>query len=294
MIWSVRLIVKGFFFHLFLVLPLLVFATPQQRLPDELMYLGKPIDPICLLQVEGMKGRVDLSQCGLDLKKGYRISGSSQRLLAKGFIGYNYNSQLNDEVKMGGYSYYKAFGKVGRSVIVQTLNNSGGTGSFSSLNLIKREGNFIRISVLNEGDRCNGSLVDVKREGQGRQQRLVYGVQLTAYDFLILAHDNPHHLKAYDELSSCAVCCAGTAVFQRPIGAEFDQEKLLYIKMPDDSKNIGQPSAPPTYQACFDKLISSFAQKNKGKLDVLQLSRFTHQFNTQCVVKPSKLGISNN
>ena len=275
---------RAYCFQFFLLYPLFVGATSEYKLPDELMYQGKPIDPICLFEIEDTKGRSDLSHCGLNKKQGYHLSGSNKRLLSQGFIGYNYRWRLNHSVDMGGYSYYKAFGKVGRSVIVQTMNKSGGTGSFSSLNLIQREGNLVKISVLDGGDRCNGSLVDARRVGEGAQAQLVYGVRLTAYDFLILANDNPHHVKAYDELSSCAVCCVATAMFQRHIGSDFDQEKLLYVDARDYLKNAGQPSSSPTYQACFDKLLLEFGQKNKGKFDAMQLSLFTHQFNAKCVV----------
>ena len=119
--------------------------------------------------------------------------------------------------------------------------------------------------------------------GKGHDERLVYGVQLTAYDFLTLANDNPHHLKAYDDLSSCAVCCAATAVYQRIIGADFAHEKLLYVDASLYLQNIGHSSSTQLFQPCFDKLLQKFGKINHGKLNAKQLAQFTHQFNTQCV-----------
>lgn len=259
--------------------PVLACAVPDSKLPNELIYEGKPIDPLCLFEIEDTKGVVDLRKCGLNAQKGHQVAGKNKKLMSEGFNGYDYSYNINYSKSLGGYSYYKVFGNVGNSVIVQTVNNSGGTGDFSFLNLVQREGNIIKITVLNGGDRCNGAVDSIKRKGE----HLVYSVRLTAYDYLTLAQDNPHHLKAYDDLSSCAVCCAGIAVYQRDIVSNFANEKLLYIDASNYLKDIDNASPSQPYQACFDKVLKQYAQKNNGKLNAKQLSLFTHQFNTKCV-----------
>ena len=185
--------------------------------------------------------------------------------------------------RLQGYSYYKSFGKVGPSAIVQTINNAGGTGSFSFLNVVRRDGNTLKLSVLNGGDRCNGALIAVKRVGKGQHERLVYSVQLTAYDYLTLANDNPHHIKAYDDLAACAVCCAGRAVYERSIGPDFANEKLLYVDASLYLKDITTASSNSRYQACFNNVLVNYGKKNKGKLTAKQLTQFTKQFNEQCI-----------
>ena len=257
---------------------------PLGKFSDELMYQGKPIDSLCLFETEDTNGRADLRKCGLDSKKGRRISGHNQQLMSKGFVGYNYGWKINGSENTRGNSYYKEFGTVGRYVIVQMLNNSGGSGVFSSLSLVKRDGDVIKISNLEGGDRCNGGLANVQRVGDGANQRLVYSVNLTAYDFLTLSNDNPHHLKAYDDLAACAVCCAATAGYQRDIGpTELAHETLLYVDSGVYSKGAGHSASEPKYQACFDKLLTTYGQKNHGKIDSKQLALFVHQFNQQCV-----------
>jgi len=278
-----RVIFSSIFIHVFLLYPLLAFATSDPSLPDALMYRGKPLDPLCLFQIEDTKGVVKLNQCGLSSDKKPMILGKNNQLISKGFFGYDYSLKLNDAKSISGYSYYKALGNVGHSAIVQTINNSGGTGTFSFLNLVKRYGNTLKISVLNGGDRCNGGLVDMRREGKGASEHLVYSVRLTAFDFLPLANDNPYKVNAYDDLASCAICCAGVAVFQRHIGTNFKHEKLLYVDVSDHVNDLDHSASQPKYQGCFDKLLKEYASKNNGKLDAKQLSRFTHQFNTQCV-----------
>lgn len=272
---------SALFIYIFLLLPMSAGAAPRNNLPMELMYRGKPIDPLCLFEIEHRIGVVDLSVCGLGNKK-KSILGRNKQLISQGFVGYDYSMQVGGTDRFRGYSYYKSLGTFRDSVIVQTINNSGGTGAFSFLNIVQRDGNRIKISVLNGGDRCNGSIVDLQRQGTGDNEYLVYGVQLTPYDVLMLTKDNPFKLKAYDDLSACALCCVGTAVFQRHIGADFSQEKLLYVDVSTYLQNIAS-SSPQHYQACFDRLLSKYGKKNNGKLDAQQLLLFTHEFNAQCL-----------
>ena len=271
------------FAHVALLCPLLTLAAPVSNVSNELMYLGKPIDSLCLFETVDTHGRADLRACGLHSQKGRHIVGQVNPLIAKGFVGYNYSFNIKGSPNTQGNSYYKKFGTVGGSVIVQMLNHSGGTGVFSSLSLVKRDGDIIKTTLLDGGDRCNGGLVNMQRVGTGTHQRLVYSVNLTAYDFLTLAKDNPRHLKAYDDLASCAVCCVATAVFQRNIGPNtLTHEKLLYVDANAYPQGAGQPSSSPKYQACFDKLLKKYSQKNHGKLNAKQLSQFVRQFNAYC------------
>lgn len=270
--------------YLCVLFPMIAWAKTAEKVPSELMYNGKPIDPICLFEIENAKAKVDLSKCGLNLKKGYQVADQNKKLIAEGFVGYNYTWKLNNAMDMGGYSYYKVLGYVGHAVLVQTINKTGGTGSFSFLSLVKREGDdFIKVTVLNGGDRCNGSLVDAKRVGKGANERVVYSVSITPYDFLTLSDDNPYSVKAYDDLSACAVCCAGKAVYERSIGKNFANEKLLYVDVSTYLQNIGHSQASQPDQICFDKVLAVYGHKNHGKLDPKQLSLFTHEFNKTCV-----------
>lgn len=262
-------------FTFFFLIPIAVHAMPINRLPSQLMFQGKQVDPLCLFSIESTTGLVDLATCGIISMSGATVSGENDALISQGFIGYNYRISPHTE----GYSYYKSLGTAGTSVIVQTINNSGGTGTFSFLNLIQRNGDKINVSVLKGGDRCNGSVVDAVRLGD----HLTYGVQLTPYDVLTLAHDNPHQLKAYDDLSACATCCVGKAVYQRVIGHDVADEKLVYLDVSTYLQPADRSSSTQKYQACFDKLMKEDAIKNKGKLDFKKILRFTHQFNAQCI-----------
>ncbi len=252
--------------------------------PTELMYQGKPIDSLCLFQMEGSKGGVDLKHCGLHTQKGEVITGKNKTLIKQGFLGYNFGFKTKESVSPGGYSYYKVVGQVGQAVVVETVNNGGGTGSFSLLSLVRREGDKLNIEVLTGGDRCNGGLELVSERGTQHPQYLEYGIRLTPYALLTLSRDNPHHLKAYDDLADCAICCIATARVERPLDPNFSKvEHLLYIQTQQDLLNESPATPAPKYQACFNQLLKQHSQKNHGKFDEKQLALFTHEFNAQCV-----------
>ena len=280
-----QLFIKAIFLFVSLV-PLLItgfgYAT---KLPDDLMYQGKPIDALCLFQIEAKEADVDLSKCGLNSKEGHLTEPGNKKLLSEGFVGYDYHLIINDSKYLQGYSYYKVISHIGNSYVVQTVNNSGGSGSFSFLNLVQRDGNMLHLSVLDGGDRCNGSLVDLKQVGKGELAHLVYSVYLTPYDFLSVAKDNPNHVKAYDDLAACAVCCAGKAVFERHIGPDFEHKILVDVDVSAYVKDLKNMSHTELYQACFNHVLLGQVNQHDAKLNAKELLHFTHEFNTQCVRK---------
>ena len=268
--------------QLFLFYPAWGAATDTNKLPAALLYKEKPIDPLCLVEFNTSIGQMDLDKCGIHAIAGRDIAGENQSLISKGYIGYDYTIKINDTVSLHGYSYYKIVGENGSAVIVQTINHGGGTGEVSSLSLVAREGHGIKVAVLNTGDRCNHGLVHVAREQGTLGEHLIYSSKLTAYDFLKMAHNNPHHLKAYDDLDDCAICCKATAVFHRDMGTNFTHEKLLHIDLAAFPQDTTNTPAPQKYQACFDKLFKQYIKRGKTKLDKKQLASFMREFNQKC------------
>ncbi|WP_133126842.1 hypothetical protein [Legionella nagasakiensis] len=277
---------NAFFFRLlgqfFLLLPFIVHASENQ-VPAMLMYQGKPLDSLCLFEAGESEGMADLTQCGLHAEPGRSISGQNKLLTTKKFIGYDYHWKVDGAAEMQGYSYYKPFGTVADSAIVETLNNSGGTGQFSSISLVTRTGNKIKVTSLHSGDRCNGGIVNVIRKKSGAEDYLQYSVNLTSYDLLSLAGDDSLPLKAYDDLEACAICCKAIAIFQRPINADFSKEKLLYVDLsayPQSEENTSNAK----YQMCFNQFLQAYQRKNASRLDINALRQFVQQFNEQCVL----------
>lgn len=254
----------------------LVLCAQKSRLPDLLTYDDNPIDPLCIFEAAQKNGTANLGQCGLNAEEGRKKTDENPVLKDRGFIGYDYSWKMNG-FSAHGYSYYKPYGKLGDAAIVLSLNNSGGTGQFSSLNVITRDNDQIHVESYNGGDRCNQGIIDMKRV----KGKLRYTINLTSYDLLSLAYGHPDHLNAVDGLSLCAVCCIATAVLERPVSPAFGHEKLLYIDLSAYAESIGQASAPTKEQACFESLLQQYKTKS-DKLYPAEFDDFFNQYMRQC------------
>lgn len=265
------------------LLPLASFANEKQW-PPELLYQGKPIDPLCFYAFGEEKGKMSLSRCGIHAESGRKITGQNNMLIDEGYFGYDYSWKIDETSSTQGYSYYKPLGMINQLAVIGTLNNSGGTGQFSSLSTVSRKDNTIQIKTYEGGDRCNGGVQDIQRVKTEQGELIQYRVNLTAFDFLALTQDNPYSLKPYDDLDSCAVCCIATAVYQRPLNEHFSNEEFKFIDLTKYLKDISasEQSSPLKYQACFNQLLLKTAQKYHH-LDQEALLQFTHQFNETCV-----------
>lgn len=249
----------------------LLAASPlSKNFPDLLIYHLKPIDPLCITGFETPQG--DLATCDISAQHGLKISGYNNHLLSQGYTGFDY--QENDSYPTRGYSYYKPYGMINDAAIVYSVSSGGGTGEFTSINLVRRHQDKITVKVINSGDRCNGGIRNVSRQNH----HLTYSVSVTPFDFLTLAHDNPHHLKAYNDLLSCAACCAGKAVYARS-DDDFNKEKLLYLNFAGYALS-GWNGSPA--QVCLDKLIDDYIKQGITRFDEKQLLAFTQQYNRVC------------
>ncbi|MCP0914216.1 MULTISPECIES: PI-PLC domain-containing protein [Legionella] len=257
-----------------------------EKWPEILLYKDKPVDSLCLFEGnEEAEGEVSLAKCGLHAEAARKKTGENPDLIQQGYAGYDYTWEVEDADTQG-YSYYKPFAMTGNAAVVLTRNNSGGTGQFSSLILVARNADRLKITAFAGGDRCNNGITDMKLEqdAQGNSY-LVYGVNLTAFDFLDLANDNPHHLEAYADLDACAACCKASAIMQRSLDENFAKEKLLYVDLSSYAANAEEASSDIKYQACFDSLFNEYVKKNNSRLNPQALAQFTQRFNTQCVSK---------
>lgn len=258
-------------------------ATVPQDFPSNLLYQNKPIDSLCFYETQDANsGTIALDRCGIRSETHRKIISHNNELLQKGYIGYNYSWAIDgDSAPSQGYSYYKLLGMVNNFYVIYAINNNGGSGQFSSLNLVQRENNKLHIETVIAGDRCNNGVFN----GHVQNQRLSFHVHLTAFDFLDLTKINPHHLKAYDDLDACAACCIATAVFERDFSHPNSTEKLLYVDLTTPTDELNQAQTP--YQACFNKLIANYQQRKEKRLNPEKLKSFVLDFNTQCVKQKS-------
>ncbi|MBA2709830.1 MAG: hypothetical protein H0U57_04455 [Tatlockia sp.] len=251
---------------------LLLFIINSANAVPSLMFSGKPVDPLCFSNLESNLNTIDLKTCGIKKEK-YRVTGQDEDLIKKGYVGFNWKDSSSDSQ---GMSYYKVFSAGANQFWAYTLNNSGGSGEFTSLKLVKQKNpQALEIKTLMGGDRCNGGVQDVVENNN----QLRFSVNLTAADFLTLVDKNPHQLKAFDDLSACAVCCSATAIYEADSSSG---EKLSYVDLGQDADIANMPNQGK-YQECFNKLLASYISKKITKLEPQKLTDFVNQFNEECI-----------
>jgi len=247
-----------------------IYAAPlsPKNFPTDLLFAGKPVDAACFSQLAEMEFQINLKKCREGNPK-IKMTDARADFIAKSFVGQEWEDQ---EYHSQGFDYYQAFPADNKQYWLYTINNGGGTGSFSSIGLAKRiNEETMHFKTIVGGDRCNGGIAEVDI----KNQQLNYEVYLTPYEVVKLAKDKPR-IEAYDNLSSCASCCVAKALYT--IENSSAQPILQSVKF-DDLTLPEQGS----HQACFNKLFSSYVAKGKTKLDVAAINQFAIEFNQQCV-----------
>lgn len=257
-------------------LSFILFSTPiSAKFPKALTFHNHPIDSLCFENPEVGDYTIKLNHCGLVAEKG-QIKGANNHLLKRGFIGYTFKSEWGGSE---GYSYYKVMGYYKNKIIIYTVNSGGGSGEFTAIKTVTRHHNTITVNTLQSGDRCNNGINFVKVQ----KNRLIYEINITAFDFFLLTHNNPHQLKAYDDIEACAACCLGTAILVRELTTNKPKERLESVDFShyQPIKNAFQEERQP--QRCFDRLIHQYQERGKLSFNEHELEAWVNQFNQECI-----------
>lgn len=246
-------------------------ALTPQNYPNELKYKGQPIDPLCF---EGEEKKVSLDKCGLNFHDNLKVTGKDADLIKKDYYGFEY--QDNDTPGTTASSYYKLIGQYKDALVLYRISNGGGSGVFTSVDLVKRNGDMISIDTLGVGDRCNNGI----DEPTVTNNILSYVAYITPFDYLTIAQQNPHKLQAYDDLASCAACCYGQARFQLNLADK--KEKFINIDLPANKEDVDNQTQGK-YQHCFNKIMMNYLQQKQTTMDPKELKTFVDRFNTECV-----------
>lgn len=248
-------------------------ATIYASVPKELMFHNKPIDALCFFNMKDNSNETNLNQCGRTKEK-YTVTGRENKLIEKGYIGYNWHDSATPGA-IQGYSYYKYFNAGDNQYWLYTVNSGGGSGEFTAVYLLKRKNtDTLEIKVLSAGDRCNGGLQDVAE----LNNELSFSVNLTAYDFITLAKKTSPSVKPYDDLAACAVCCVAKAYYKLKLN---EQPQLNYVAL--ENMNAEEMPQQGTRQPCFNKLLASYGAAGKAQLKQNLLDEFAVQFNQKCM-----------
>jgi hypothetical protein len=244
-------------------------------LPTELMLDGKPVDPYCMEHFFGDSSRfepVNLRDCGLDMI----LPNEAAHVDEQGSYGYEYSYKESGEGLTRSYIFYRYIGQRHGLPVLLLNESGGGSGRFSALVAVQRDGDTLKLAEeIASGDRCNGG-VEAKME----VETLQFTQNITPYDFVALAGDNPHNLSAYDDLESSASSCFGQA--------HYAEGKLVSISLTGSGEDLEGWTDRIPYQPCFNRLYREYVQQGKMTLSKDELKEFTHNFNTTCVDQPVK------
>lgn len=264
---------------LFLIPAMLSAKSIPHHFPQDLIYHHKAIDPLCFFEMEKSKESVSLEDCGIHKLPHRKITGKDTDLLNEGFYGFDYSFQdneSNDKVT-NCYSYYKAIGESYGYPLIYSLNNTGGSGQFSAITLVKRDENTLTLKPIIFGDRCNGGIIDAEQKGE----KLIYSISITPADLYDLAKEKSTKLKPENDLAACAACCIGTATLA--VNPAHDSKDRELISMSLNKKiNEAISNSKAIYQACFNTLLAAYQDGGQFNLTPQELHEFLTQFSTRC------------
>lgn len=254
--------------------PIHVYAN---ALPSDFQYHGKPISAICIAELANGNSegptKVNLSECTREENK-YKLV-PYKPMIEKGFVGFDYTAKKSsDSYEATESAYYKYLGMFKNSHVIYLVYSGGGSGSFTSVFLVDRKDDSIEYvkNIVATGDRCNGGISEVSL----KDNKLLYSLNITPYDYIDLSEIKMPDVKAYDDLAACAACCQGTANYE----SDFERSKFVSLDIGDaPEQNQG------TYQECFNKMLKDYKQQGKQTMSPIELKAFVEQFKTQCVKK---------
>ena len=235
-------------------------AGSQKIAPSLYRIDGKPVPSSCLVDLAGLgePRAVNLAHCG--------DSSVKPKSLPTGVVGY--------EDPQGGYFYYRYLGKVDGLDILYGESSGGGSGQFTSLVGIARDGQTLtQKRVYGGGDRCNGGVSDASIANG----RLSFDQAITPYDLIALA-DPGTKLEAYKDLQASASSCIGDSHMihdnQHWTGVTLTEKSLT------DQKGWTEQYR---YQACFNVLYRETVAQGHTKLDRNGVKIFAANFTKRCV-----------
>lgn len=243
-------------------------------LPPGLLVDGEPLDPFCFAMAHSMEdGLADVP-----VKNCESPALIKEEEFEKGPQSYGVNfSYKGEEHSMARpYMLYQFVGHdltlppseapaenplpaIDEEFPVILYYNTGGTGNFSNLLWLRREGDTLKlVRGVAGGDRCNGGITGALIDAQGR---LSYTQNLTPFDMVAGGGQaNTGHNGKWDAaegLSSCAVCCYASAHYTDGefTGLSLNGNLKEALITPDDEGR--------TQQSCMDDILRTKIEAGK-------------------------------
>lgn len=195
-------------------------CSQQVIIPKDFYFNDKAIEALCIPETKGQK--TDLKHCG---------SNNAELVINNGSTAYEqkYIPKAEQGSSLTYYSGYKYIGTVAGNHVLLLTNNTGGTGWFTSVPILRLEGDhLIAVDNLAFGDRCNGGINEVYiKEG-----KIYYYQNVTPYD-IVFAHADPasRNKLAADLESSAASCYAQIHMEgNQELGLRINSETIAMLK----------------------------------------------------------------
>ena len=249
-------------------------VAQSYALPESLLFNGKPVPPYCFSQMDEQ----DVIFVNCDLMEGLQIMDDADAMHDDGRDGVVSASYRNVEFdSYGGFDHYKYLGSSNGLDYVLYVSSGGGSGVFSSVLGLKRDGDVLNIAdVMGVGDRCNGGDTGTSKV---TAEGVIVVTNITPYDLISLPYeDGTPYVEAYQEIDACAVCCVGEVSVLNGQIIQVDISEVYTTPSYSASQN------PDGMQACLDKLIKAQQDQGQVSLSLDAVNAFVKKFETQCVM----------
>lgn len=238
-----------------------------------LNYKGKIIQPSCVTSLtagDGAKaGKIDLDHCPGTAGKVEVNEDGTVECMSKdeGLMSIPYDS-------------YKVIGMYSGLYLLKYGWSGGGTGDFTGLIGVRIKKNWLyRVYTLNDGDRCNGGLLELWKVMDQVRTR----ISLTPFELIDLAEGRPTLSKdnKIGDLEDTHNSCVATAVFQ--IDPVSGKETLVEVDLGNDPiENIKNWTKSFKNQIYFNAVYNSFISAKKNRLDPKGIEEFLTAFRKKC------------
>lgn len=245
---------------------------------------GTPVDPLCFLSNIGTEEEpiypttlcqweefVNLDEAPLDPERFVSVAYEE-----------SYQDPETDEVfKSNGFIGYRAIGHVGQvdggHEAVLTVENGGGSGTFTTLMLLEMDKNedndtiFHESEVIAAGDRCMGGIDDAYTE----DSQLHYTQHTTMADMLLLSGDPEREIlksDLYQSLPYCAACCYGLA--------HYDENGFTGISF---TEKRHKPDADNETATCVENLVNLNVTNGITKFSKEDFDTFVREIEHTCL-----------
>lgn len=240
-------------------------AVAAEDLPADLMHEGRPLDALCFESWMDSPV-VDVTTCG---QADHIIPVEHDVNADRGWRGYTYRlADLPEDAAVRGWVAWRYLGETAEGHVVETYHNGGGTGQFTGVQTVRREGDRLHLVESHMGgDRCNGGVAAAAVSGG-----VVAGaLNITPYDLLALALKEEDVLHpVYDGITSCAICCVGTVTF---VG-----DDLAWVSLDPPEGGFAGEGEADSPQACLDSLL----EDSRWSLNQSELERLGRDFRAKC------------